>query len=108
MLPKPVTLGTTVDLSYNLARPPDPGSASGRFTVYKVWDGVTPLLENFQLFSSGGTPAQTLEKFTNGKTVQWIGIDLAITNTSSPNSLSGGEIGLGGLGDQTLRSSTSS
>jgi hypothetical protein len=96
VLRRPVALGTTVDLSYGL--PPDPGSASGRFTVYKVWDGVTPLLENLQLFSHGETPARELERFTNGKTVQWIGIDLAITNTSSPNSLSEGVIGLGGAG----------
>lgn len=68
----PVTLGTTVGLShssYNIG-----GRVSARFTVYRVWNVVAPQLE----FDSALFVNQQL----HGKSVKWIGIDLAMTDTS--------------------------
>ena len=91
-LASPVALGTTVDLSYNFG-----GSVtSGRFTVLRVWTGVSP--QWVEQPPSNETPAQAVNRYTHGQNVQWIGVDLAITDTSSPQALSDGTIapGVGG------------
>jgi hypothetical protein len=62
---------------------------SARFTVYRVWNINAPKSES-------GSPTYILNQVAHGERIKWVGLDLAITNTSSSNSPeAGGLIWLG-------------